>query len=447
MSLLDEKTYVVDRDTTRMANGPSPTTSSRSPHVLIAGAGIGGLMLANILEKTDIPYEIFEKSKEIKAIGAVLSLNPTVFPSFEQLGIYEELLRISYPVYHAIVRDKDAKLQATFGIENSTELEGVMVRLNDGTTVHGEILVGADGAYSGVRQHLYKQLSSVNKLPKSDTKPLRKGYICMVGLTNPLDSEKFPDLKDDFSHSHTMVNDTNSYSWGALTLPGNVISWGAILQLDGATFADEQFRNSEWGPEANEPLIKAVQDFMTPYGTLGSLIESSSKDNISRVFLEEKFFETWIYSRTALLGDACHKLIPSSGLGAVIAIQDAIILANCIYDIEVTSYDTIVSALKNYYEQRHKIVKSQYESSKLSAKILYGHTLMERAMRHVITHYMPASTQNLNLAKTMAYRPQIAFLPLIPNRGTGAVVPQKLSKKYLKKQDKNAAASKEAVAV
>ncbi|KAF9327947.1 hypothetical protein BG006_008827 [Podila minutissima] len=36
--------------------------------------------------------------------------------------------------------------------------EGVMLRFSDNTHIHGDILIGTDGAYSAVRQSLYKQL-------------------------------------------------------------------------------------------------------------------------------------------------------------------------------------------------------------------------------------------------------------------------------------------------
>lgn len=43
--------------------------TERLPHVLIAGGGLGGLFLGILLEKAGIPYEIFERSSEIKSIG------------------------------------------------------------------------------------------------------------------------------------------------------------------------------------------------------------------------------------------------------------------------------------------------------------------------------------------------------------------------------------------
>jgi len=46
--------------------------------------------------------------------------------------------------------------------------DGVTIHCSDKTSYEGHILVGADGAYSAVRQCLYKDLAQKNKLPASD---------------------------------------------------------------------------------------------------------------------------------------------------------------------------------------------------------------------------------------------------------------------------------------
>lgn len=42
---------------------------AKRPKVLIVGAGLGGLTLGAILQKTDIPYEIFERAPKVKPLG------------------------------------------------------------------------------------------------------------------------------------------------------------------------------------------------------------------------------------------------------------------------------------------------------------------------------------------------------------------------------------------
>lgn len=46
-------------------------TGGKKPKVLIVGAGIGGLMLGNLLLKSGVNFEIFEYSKEVKPVGRV----------------------------------------------------------------------------------------------------------------------------------------------------------------------------------------------------------------------------------------------------------------------------------------------------------------------------------------------------------------------------------------
>jgi len=51
-------------------------------------------------------------------------------------------------------------------------------------------------------------------------------------------------------------------------------------------------------------MINEVRNFSSPYGNnLGDLIDATPPKSISRVFLEDKLFETWSHNRTVLIGD------------------------------------------------------------------------------------------------------------------------------------------------
>ncbi|KAG0253558.1 hypothetical protein BG011_006303, partial [Mortierella polycephala] len=66
---------------------PQPTKAK----VLIVGAGLGGLILAALLERAGIQYEVFERAKKIIPLGSAISMGPNVMYLFEQLGIADEI--------------------------------------------------------------------------------------------------------------------------------------------------------------------------------------------------------------------------------------------------------------------------------------------------------------------------------------------------------------------
>lgn len=89
---------------------------------------------------------------------------------------------------------------------------GMSINCSDGSSYTADILVGADGAYSGVRQSLYRSLESKGLLPNSDLQGFRIGYLTMVGTTDPLDEKKYPQLKDNFCHFHFVIGKGKPYT-------------------------------------------------------------------------------------------------------------------------------------------------------------------------------------------------------------------------------------------
>lgn len=58
--------------------------------------------------------------------------------------------------------------------------------------------------------------------------------------------------------------------------------------------------------------------------------------------------------------------------------QDAVLLANHIYDIKPTNVKNIKSALSDYKNERFEAIKDQYPQSYMSAKLIYGHVSISR---------------------------------------------------------------------
>lgn len=83
--------------------------------------------------------------------------------------------------------------------------KGVRIECSDNTAYHGDILVGADGAYSAVRQTMYKELKADKKLPRSDNTGLPFGCICLVGQTMPLNPNEFPALQSNICDFNSVL--------------------------------------------------------------------------------------------------------------------------------------------------------------------------------------------------------------------------------------------------
>ncbi|KAI7826867.1 hypothetical protein BC939DRAFT_475558 [Gamsiella multidivaricata] len=301
------------------------------PKVLIIGAGIGGLLLAILLWRAGIDYEIFERAAEFKSLGSAMVTGPNILPVFEQLDLLEQVEKIAKSlkclnIYNysleklgtveANTKERAGCYSMAFAlpphkIHMSKKVlamqevdEGVKIRCSDNSSFVGDILVGADGAYSGVRQSLYKQLAREKLLPKNDEGELSMRYICLVGTTEFLDPEKHPYLMDEFSH-----------------------------------------------------------------------------------------FEI------VLAKDSSESIFPSASQGAINAMQDATILANCINEIKSLTVKDISTALQDYQDQRYQFAKTQFETSKRFAVIMSGQTWSEAVIRKLVLSYMPKSLNQKRQAR------------------------------------------------
>ncbi|KAG0210489.1 hypothetical protein BGX33_004909 [Mortierella sp. NVP41] len=429
------------------------------PTVLIVGAGLGGLMLGALLEKSGVPYAIFERAPAVKPLGSAMVVGPTILPIFEQLGIYDELVAIGKYLTHTIsfkesismvpykpqdhrcleestgyrkyivARPKlyDLLLKQVpshkihFGkrVLNISEKEDrVTIQTADNSYYEGDIVVGADGAYSAVRQRMYEALRAEGKLPKSDQEDLPFSCTCLVGQTKVLDPEEFPLLKEPLCQFRSVLGDGKPFSWGVVTSAQNTLCWIVIHHLDKTTSKaalDQRFRtseNSEWGLHAAQVMCDETRSFPTPVKdnkgtsmTLGDIYDKTPKDLISKVMLEEKVFNTWYHGRTVLLGD-----------GAVTAIHDAVALANLLYAMPTTTPRKVTRVFEQYQAERHPAAIESFNHSQNMSKVVEKG--IEGAISLFMINHMPMWLWKLALLKTVRNRPFAGFLEPPAMKGT-----------------------------
>ncbi|KAK5796950.1 hypothetical protein F5H01DRAFT_330670 [Linnemannia elongata] len=414
---------------------------AKRPKVLIVGAGLGGLTLGMLLHKAGIPFDIYDKAPEVKPLGAAMYFNCTTANLFKQCGIYEEFAAlgkyvsaikmcneqrevefsidfegheqefgargymITRPALYGLLMRQIPKERIHLGKKVLTMDQGgngVLIRFSDRTEAEGDILVGADGAYSAVRQGLYAKLKKAGTLPPSDLLPLPFSTVCLVGQTRPLTPEEFPDIAQEQCRMRRTIGTDKMYSWSTYNTAQGTMAYMVIQFLTGESSKEnDAFRNSEFGPEA---VLAIGGDHKY---TMADFFAWSNKEHISKFMLEEKVLKTWYHCRTVLIGD---------GVGPANAVQDAMVLANLINGLPFHPIaEEIEAAFKAYQVERMPWVKDAHKISQ-THRTMVGQSFASKSTRYVSKHIPPWLFNRIQ-ARAFSYRPQVAFLPLAEDNG------------------------------
>lgn len=373
--------------------------------VLIIGGGIGGLCLAHGLKKAGIPFEIFERNRDndswlegyrinISPVGSQAlheCLPPALWEAFlagagdphEDLGFMteqlEELvvadagLRVGYTEdptrleYAAGRKTLRYILQA--GLEDDIRYDKAFVRyeqmpdgqvrafFEDGATATGDLLVGADGANSRVRQQLLPwaqrvdtdAVATAGKLRLTD-QTRRWLPAVLAGRMNvimPPDRYFFFNAVFDHRQKNTAsaagVRDAARNAGidptRFLDSSEDYVLWSFIAHKD------------EFPREVRNIQVTVQHKIAGWHPDLKRMVQESDPESLSIFPLKTmRPFKNWRPTNVTILGDAAHNMPPVYGMGANMALHDALILCRQLH--RVTSRQTDLATALHDYQAR-----------------------------------------------------------------------------------------------
>jgi len=313
----------------------------RVPRVAIIGGGIGGLAAALALERRGAEVVVCEQSGALSEIGAGLNLTPNAIKAFRALGIEQEIEAIgsgseflmirSWKSGRYISRMRRGDYRKTFGAPNlavhradllevlagalqTTEIRpgmrctavatgdrGAVARFADGGEIEADIVVGADGIHSVVRNSLF-----------GADMPRFTGCICWRGM-----AEVGAVPRD--------INIADGTMW--MGPHGHVVHYlvrrGDLLNMV-AHFDSDAWTEESWTRECD------VSEVMTTYAEWNSALTRlypCSTRWYKWALYDREPLERWSKGRATLLGDSAHAMLPYLGQGAAMAVEDGCVLA------------------------------------------------------------------------------------------------------------------------
>jgi 5-methylphenazine-1-carboxylate 1-monooxygenase len=327
---------------------------------IIVGGGIGGLTTALMLRARGIGCELFEQADTIRELGVGINTLPHAIRELAGLGLLQQLDDIAirtddlyYLNRHGQEvwresRGVDAghdvpqfsihrgRLQSVIhraveerlGVDAihtgcrlgafSQDEGGVTAHFFDRTgshtkTVRGDILIGADGIHSRVRETLFPN----------------EGPPCWNGLMLWRGARDWPKFLT--GRSMIVAGGLNAkvvvYPIAEGSSPSNrLTNWAVLVKVGDSNTPPP--RREDWSrPGRRDELMPHVARFSVPYVDVPGLISATS-EFYEYPTCDRDPLPYWSSGRVTLLGDAAHPMYPVGSNGASQAILDARCLAD-----------------------------------------------------------------------------------------------------------------------
>ncbi|MFI8479111.1 FAD-dependent monooxygenase [Pseudomonas sp. NPDC078700] len=303
--------------------------------ILVVGGGIAGFAVARALELKGFAPDLVERRLEDAPGGMGLYMPGNVARALAQLGVLEAVRDMAAPILtqsildhrgqplsvtqtqalwgdcgpclslprnalQAILRGSLRHTHARFGVSVTKIRQATQsceVAFSDDTTATYDLVIGADGVDSTVRSLIFP-----------GAVPTSVGTVCWRFIT---------------------PNTTGINGWTAMLGQGRTLLAIPVSAEHVYVYADLTLVDGEAKEDIKTtPLEGLFNDFAAP---VFSLIANVPKDTpVHFGSIEQVVMDAWYLDRVVLIGDAAHASSPSMAEGAGMAIEDALVLAECI---------------------------------------------------------------------------------------------------------------------
>jgi 2-polyprenyl-6-methoxyphenol hydroxylase-like FAD-dependent oxidoreductase len=344
--------------------------------VLVVGGGITGSMLTVGLARRGVDVELVEISKTWAGVGHGITVQGNALLALRKIGVLDEVLALGFAFDNVRLRHADGSLivelptpptggpdlPATLGSLRSSlqavlcravyasgarvrlgttvasladEPRGVLAKLSDGTSSHFDLVVGADGIYSGIRRMIGIE---------AEATPVGMGIWRVVAPRPPeMDCAELYYGGPQFKAGYSPISDRLCYAYVlGRNLDRSMIGErpaGALLREQAAGYA------GTWATIRDGLADDAIVNYQW--------IESIMLD------------DPWYRGRVIVIGDAAHACPPLIAQGAAQCAEDAIALAE---ELTAGGDGNIDAALRRFMGRRLPRVRMVVENSMTLAK-------------------------------------------------------------------------------
>lgn len=298
--------------------------SRRISTIAIVGAGIGGLTLALYLKKNGMHPIVFESAERLEPIGAGIMLANNAMQIFQDLGLAAKIEAAGNRIEGVEIADKNEKtimstqvdqsesgiyniaihradlqhiLAQALGIENihlNKRLErlrpdqnDITLFFEDGTQTQCQMLFGADGLHSKVREFV-----------DPDTEIRNAHQVCWRGICD----NHFPEIDNKVGIEFWGYGERFGYT----VINKSQVYWYAVCNAHLSTQGLMPDRVLYFNDIANKIIAQTDKKY----------IHFSSISDL-------KPLNKWYKDNVCLIGDAAHATTPNLGQGGCQAIEDA----------------------------------------------------------------------------------------------------------------------------